>query len=227
MKRPLILTFTGRRVNPLDIRPEDIDERDVAHHLALINRFNGATSRPITVAQHAVYVSRLLDGTGYEWQALHHDDGEAYVGDVTKWLKESDEMAGFRRAEERAQRSCYEFFNIDPSGYEPYAKFMHPLVEAADKVMLQYEGGESFHKTRVWEPWAREVITYARYPQLTDAHRMLIGNWSPWSWRQAEEAYLLRVRLLRQVGFGVPGAVPPVDAAAVERVALTLAGTFL
>lgn len=225
MKRPLILTYTGRRVNPLDIRSTDIDERDVAHHLACINRFNGATLRPVTVAQHAVYVSRLLDGTGLEWQALHHDDGEAYVGDVTKWLKESEEMRGFRDAEEKAQRACYIHFDVPPETYEPYPKFMHPLVEAADKVMLQFEGGRSFHFEKVWEPWAREVITYARYPRLTDDHRDLIGAWTPWSWRQAEEAYTLRVRMLRDLGFGLPGAAPePVDASAGERLARVLAG---
>src|SRR5580765_2644929 len=85
--KPLILTFSGKHVNPLNLRPEDIDIVDIAHALACCNRFAGHCRRPINVAQHSVYVSRLCDDTGFERQALLHDASEAYLGDITKWLK--------------------------------------------------------------------------------------------------------------------------------------------
>src|ERR1051325_8384123 len=99
---PFITTFTGRKVNPLDIRPEDVDIRDIAHHLALLNRFVGASKRPISIAQHSIYVYKLLIGTGWEKEGLFHDAPEAYLGDVSKWLKQTDTMRGYRHAEAQA-----------------------------------------------------------------------------------------------------------------------------
>lgn len=56
-----IRTYTGLYVWPMNPRPEDIDLIDVAHALARINRFNGHTAQPYSVAEHAVRVSRLVE----------------------------------------------------------------------------------------------------------------------------------------------------------------------
>lgn len=200
MREPLILTFTGRHVNPLNVRPEDVCEEDVAHHLSYINRFNGTTNCAINVAQHAVYVSRLLDGTGFEWQGLHHDDAEAYVGDVTKWLKMSDAMRGFREAEDIAQVSCYTAFGVEAWSYVGYPHLMHPLVVEADKTMLRFEGLMGFG-IRLWKRWSDEVT---KYPMITEEECVRIGKWRPWTAKQAEEAYHERLRSLRASGLDRP-----------------------
>src|SRR5262245_25387833 len=96
---PVMKTYTGKKVNPLNIRVEDIDIRDIAHHLATINRFTVALKRPVSVAQHSIYVARLLDGSGVEPEALFHDAPEAYLNDINKWLKRTDVMKGYREAE--------------------------------------------------------------------------------------------------------------------------------
>lgn len=54
-------TFTGRYTWPLDPRAEDINLVDVAHSLAIINRYNGHTCTPYSVADHAVRVSHLVE----------------------------------------------------------------------------------------------------------------------------------------------------------------------
>jgi hypothetical protein len=59
--RESIRTYTGRFVWPLDPRAEDIDLLDVAHALAQVNRFNGHTAVPYSVAEHAVRVSVLVE----------------------------------------------------------------------------------------------------------------------------------------------------------------------
>lgn len=192
---PLILTYTGRHVNPLEVKPSDVCKEDIAHGLALINRFNGHTQKPITVAQHAVYVSRLLDGTGLEWDGLHHDDGEAYVGDMTKWLKESEAMAAFRKAEECAQWACYESFGVDPTHYMDTPRFMHPFVQAADQLMVRFEGAYGF-KAKHWRKWCVLPGLNGKYPWPSSEEIERIGPWRPWSWKQAEEAWLLRFDLL-------------------------------
>ena len=61
--KPFITTYMGLKVNPLDLHPSEIWIEDIAHHLAIQNRFVGATVRPINVAQHSVYVYKLLKNT--------------------------------------------------------------------------------------------------------------------------------------------------------------------
>src|SRR5262245_23008551 len=96
---PYIYTRSGDRLNPLDPDPKLVDVNDLAHSLALCNRFAGHTAEPISVAQHSVYVARLVQSwriaagaalgspvaqvQAQPWavlQALLHDAAEAYLG---------------------------------------------------------------------------------------------------------------------------------------------------
>lgn len=64
---------------------------DVAHALALQNRFNGHTKRPYSVAEHSLLVADIAaaDGASVSQQlaALMHDAHEAYTGDVVSPVK--------------------------------------------------------------------------------------------------------------------------------------------
>ncbi len=81
-----LITYTGRRIDPFEIEAEDICIRDIAHHLSNICRFNGATQRFYSVAQHCVHVStECPDGLAL-WGLLH-DAAEAYIGDIIRPVK--------------------------------------------------------------------------------------------------------------------------------------------
>lgn len=66
--------------------------KDIAHHLAHINRFNGATTRSYTVAEHSLLCESMADAQGLspKWRmaALLHDAHEAYLGDVSTPIKQ-------------------------------------------------------------------------------------------------------------------------------------------
>lgn len=68
------------------------DLADVAHALALINRFNGHTKRPYSVAEHSLVVAELAalagEAVDVQFACLMHDAHEAYVGDVIHPVKE-------------------------------------------------------------------------------------------------------------------------------------------
>lgn len=79
-------TASGRRLNYLSIRPEDIDLGDICHSLTHIARFNGHTTRPITVAQHSMAVAYIAPQK-YRLESLLHDAAEAYTGDIPSPMK--------------------------------------------------------------------------------------------------------------------------------------------
>jgi uncharacterized protein len=64
---------------------------DIAHSLAITNRFNGHTCRPYSVAEHSLLVADLaqLEGASFIVQlaALMHDAHEAYTSDMTSPAK--------------------------------------------------------------------------------------------------------------------------------------------
>lgn len=182
---PFITTFSGRKVNPLRLRPEDVSIEDIAHHLALQNRFLGATRHPVTIAQHSVYVSRLLYGTIWEREGLFHDAPEAYLGDVTKWLKAHPSMQPYRDAEDRAWKVICQALDLNPEG-EPGAC---PMVEQADRLMVRFE---AFRMV----PDPSHMFGLQTHPMPTDAEIMKVGAWGPWTWRESKLGFLDHARML-------------------------------
>lgn len=87
-----ILTIGGREhylKHGTDATPPNIEE--IAHSLAIINRFTGHTSRPYSVAEHSLLVSRIAASEGAspvaQLAALLHDAHEAYIGDLASPVK--------------------------------------------------------------------------------------------------------------------------------------------
>lgn len=81
-----IRTYTGQLVDLLDPDPDTLLIEDVAHHLSLINRFTGATTRPYSVAEHSL-LGREECEIHARLQFLVHDAPEAWLGDVSGPLK--------------------------------------------------------------------------------------------------------------------------------------------
>ena len=81
-----IQTYTGKQFYPQDPRVEDIDIEDIAHALSLTCRFNGHVKEFYSTAQHVV-LSSMFAPFYCKWEALHHDDSEAYISDLTSPVK--------------------------------------------------------------------------------------------------------------------------------------------
>lgn len=189
---PVILTFTGRRVNPLALKVEDVDILDIAHSNATFPRFCGHAKKPITVGQHEVYAAYLgykLDGAKVALACLVHDAAEAYLGDVTKWLKHSPGMAAYREAEKRAQAVINQAFDVNLTE-ESWA-----TVKYIDRLLVRYEGMKGFG-----EHWSLKKVlpdgggSADRYPPLTEYELSMLdamfGGWRFWPWQQTEQYFL-------------------------------------
>lgn len=109
----LITTYSGRVIDPWNIRPTDIEIVDIIHALPLICRFNGHCNEFYSVAQHSVLVASLLfERHNYDWAnaearaavqwGLLHDALEIYVSDVPGPLRQ---RLGVDELETRIQRA--------------------------------------------------------------------------------------------------------------------------
>lgn len=178
-----IRTYVGFTVNPLDLRPEQIDIQDIAHALACINRFNGHLMEPISVAQHSVYASWFVDSPSrkIQLQALLHDAAEAYLGDVTKWLKASPAFTQYREAEARAQAVIFQKFNC--------ATDLHPLVEEVDRLLVRAEARRGFGNAF--------RFNHPDYPPLNPRELQRVQQLnSSWTWQESESYFLARFGVL-------------------------------
>jgi hypothetical protein len=180
---PIITTFTGRRINLFRFTEIDVNIRDIAHHLALTNRFNGATTVPVSVAHHSIYVSRLCDQHGEKiaLQGLLHDASEAYLGDMTKWLKHSSIMKDYCLLEVEIQTAVYKSFSLPETD--------HHAVKTADVLMVRYEAWRTLRASLKNVVPEGEVPNYER---PTPEEVKLIEPWTPWNWNDAENLFLSR-----------------------------------
>ena len=184
--KPTITTFSGFEIDPLNLRGGCVVLNDIAHALACCNRFVGHARWPISVAQHSIAVSLLCDSTPYDLQGLLHDASEAYLGDVTRWLKRSDEMSAYREAEARAQTAIYEEFDCPAEKAD--------VVEWADKLMVRYEYQLAFGS----------ALMVPGYDALSKGERKRISTLNPtlWrpcmTWQEAEANFLTRFYMIQR-----------------------------
>jgi uncharacterized protein len=179
---------SGRRLDPFDPHPDDIDLEDIAHALSHAPRFTGHTRKLYTVSQHAVLCCRMvmeLDvpparmlAWGLEWQrqALLHDASEAYLCDIARPVKYHPGMAAYRAAEARLQSAIYRRFGV--------SEVMHPEVKTIDDRMLVTE--------------AQQLLAWH---DLADWHLERFGTpfdlrLTPWSPHDAKLAFLSAARAL-------------------------------
>lgn len=81
--------LSGPRTMSPEARPVSL--ADIAHHLSLINRFTGATTRPYSVAEHSLLCADIARregaAVGLQMAMLMHDAHEAYTTDLSSPAK--------------------------------------------------------------------------------------------------------------------------------------------
>jgi uncharacterized protein len=163
---PYIQTVSGRRFNPLDPDPADVEIGDIARALSNQCRFGGNCRRFYSVAQHSCLVADLVAERGADAQtelwALLHDASEAYLVDLPHPLKHRSELGRMYSAvETKLQHAiCVHFgLPLDPPA----------LLKQVDRALLATERRAVAHEAWDWpeldgvaalelviEPWLPE-----------------------------------------------------------------------
>jgi uncharacterized protein len=163
-----IMTYTGKRIDPLNPDPEQICIEDIAHALSNICRFNGHVKQFYPVASHALlcvagfleyecFCSDLKSLGELDAQKalalLLHDASEAYLCDVPKPIK--PHMPGYAELEDRLQRVINVKYGLAPDAH------LAPCVKHVDKRVLVTEALSLMPKSPGYcdgaEPYAKFV----------------------------------------------------------------------
>lgn len=139
-------TFTGKKVNPLELRIEDIDIVDIAHALSQMCRYGGHCHKFYSVAEHSVRVAVKIGEEGLyslRLAALLHDAEEAYLGDVIRPLKYS--FPTLVEAGLQAQYVIYKAFkvSIDDVGIN--------AIKMLDNVLIATEARDLMVNSAMWD----------------------------------------------------------------------------
>lgn len=169
---PWIQTAHGRAFDFLDPTEDSIELEDIAHALGRLCRFNGHVDDFYSVAEHSVLVSFLVPEQ-FAVAGLLHDAAEAYLGDVTKPLK--DQLPDYQRIEAIVERVIARRFGL--------ATPMPAEVKRADTLALAIEHRELMPGPEP-RPWSLGGLADGA---TTDTHH--IHRLAP---RQAEHAFLTR-----------------------------------
>lgn len=124
--------LSGKVVDPLNVRAEDVDPEDIARVLPRLPRFNGHTlGDPISVAAHVLLVAYLAEAFPSENQpadvvkwCLAHDFHEAYFGDIPGPVRRA---FGIDVAEHRAMEAVATRFGLS----WPMPEAVHAFDRAA------------------------------------------------------------------------------------------------
>ena len=131
-------TYSGAQIYPLREDIGDITMEDIAVSLSRTPRYNGHTDHVLYTAQHCCLMADYVQaegGTKEEcYLALHHDDGEAVVGDLVRPVKRL--LPPFKVVEDGVFASMAEKFGYS-STIPPWLKDIDSRILVDEKKALR------------------------------------------------------------------------------------------
>jgi hypothetical protein len=176
-----IVDATGADVSLRNPKPSEVSAQAIADSLAKINRFNGHTARPYSVAQHSLLVADLLQREYGITQpaprlaALLHDAHEAYTGDLSTPAKA---CVGYQWGEFECpweQRVLSRFGVLDT------AREYHSLIKSCDLKALAAERRDLLPPPGPHnQPWpSLQGVTIPHWLHLNQGHHATY-TWEDW-----------------------------------------------
>lgn len=118
-------TFSGKKINPLEMKAEDICIEDIAHALSLLCRGGGHLKHFYSVGQHSLNCMKEAKARGgdrrVQLACLLHDASEAYISDVIRPVKEH--LKNYTEIENKIMGKILRRFGLDDLTAEEVAKW--------------------------------------------------------------------------------------------------------
>lgn len=151
-------TYMGNRVDPLEVKAEDITLEDIAHALSLMCRGNGQVVHFYSVGQHCINCAKEARERG--WNArlqlgcLLHDAAEAYMSDLITPIKVH--MPKYYEIEDRFLEAVYKKFGLNDLSKDEW-----DMIMEIDRALLTYDLVELLK-----EPVPEEGYKVVRIPDI-------------------------------------------------------------
>jgi hypothetical protein len=149
---PTIMLQSGAPFDFLDPWSSDFTIEDIAHGLSNLCRYAGQCRSFYSVAEHSLHVSRVAKG--FELQALLHDAAEAFMGDITRPLKQL--LPEFKRIEQEVERAILARYGL-PELMPREVKWADLRVLAAEQAQIMPPGTDAWARTDGIEPAAIKI----------------------------------------------------------------------
>ena len=186
-KRAWQRMLSGRRLDLLDPRPQDIEISDIAHGLARVARWNGQTNgeHAFSVAQHCLLVEAVVSGRAVASRelrlaALLHDAPEYVIGDLISPFKAALGL-DYKTFENRLLAAVHRRFGLP----EILPADWTAAIKSADGIAAYWEAtrhaGFEVAEARLYFPSAEDVG--AQMPSEAEC---------AWPTASAQKAYLDR-----------------------------------
>lgn len=189
-------TYTGKLFDFDNIQPSMICIEDIAHSLALINRYNGMTTFPYSVAEHCVRMTMCDDLPGDKLAKLLHDSAEAYIGDLVTPFKRKLKFFEAGMDEEKyyydiatlehdIQNAILKAFGIKDQGHTANWIWLNsPGVKQSDAMILAEE-------IKVLMPQNPECQKeYSAWLDGATPSKTGLTQWNVYPWQKAKTLYL-------------------------------------
>lgn len=140
-KRLTMTTWLGHEIDLMKgPTPEQIMIEDIAHHLAMQVRFNGAINRFYSIGEHCCYVAAYAPASHMLYYLLH-DAAEYITGDFTTpikqmiWGVDYKKNTDYNNLFNKFDRIIIEKFNLSYAGF----KKIYPDIKAAEHIVHDFE----------------------------------------------------------------------------------------
>lgn len=180
-----MLTSTGAAVELRWLAADSIDLLDIAHHLAQINRYNGAARRPYSVAEHSLLVAEIMErdlgirSPSALLAGLMHDAHEAYTGDLSSPMKQVLGDA-WHNVESRVAYSVQQRFGIASAsaGHADAIKWADLKALATERAQLMPPGGPAWPVMQSHPPVGWVILAHRAGMEWTDWRQAFLDRFS-------------------------------------------------
>ena len=136
-------TYTGKRFDPMQMTPEDVSLRDIAHALSLLCRGGGHMKYFYTVGLHSLNCAREAASRGWPDRlvlaCLLHDASEAYLSDIIRPVKVH--LSNYLEIEDQIMSVIWQHFQLEltPEEHKKWKQIDDEILDSELKEMFSGE----------------------------------------------------------------------------------------